>query len=100
LNQQITGVTLLTRIEVDTQSSEPNVIASELSKLEEVYFGALATSNHDVPVDVLTTGIDRLKKFLTDKLGATRGVRGSDTSIVMEVYKWRRSYEHRNSFRA
>jgi Lrp/AsnC family transcriptional regulator for asnA, asnC and gidA len=95
LNQQLTGVRLLARIGVDAQPSELKTIASELSKFEEVYFVALATGNHDVLVDVLTTDIEDLKKFLTDKLGTTRGVRGSDTSIVMEVYKWRGSYQYK-----
>lgn len=95
LNQQLTGVRLLARMGVDAQPSELKAIAAELSKFDEVYFVALATGTHDVLVDVLAKDMDALKKFITDKLGRTPGVRGSDTSIVMEVYKWRGTYHYK-----
>jgi DNA-binding Lrp family transcriptional regulator len=94
LNQQLTGVRLLARIGVDVQPSELKTIASELSKFDEVYFVALATGTHDVLVDVLAEDMDSLKKFLIDKLGRTKGVLGSDTSIVMEVSKWKGTYHY------
>jgi DNA-binding Lrp family transcriptional regulator len=95
LNQQLTGVRLLARIGVDAQPSEFKTIASELSKFDEVFFVALATGTHDVLVDVIANDMDDLKKFLIDKLGRTQGVRGSDTSIVMEVYKWKGTYQYK-----
>jgi DNA-binding Lrp family transcriptional regulator len=95
LNQQLTGVRLLARIGVDAQPFQLKTIASELSKFDEVYFVALATGTHDVLVDVLADDMDSLKNFITDKLGRTQGVRGSDTSIVMEVYKWKGTYHYK-----
>jgi len=95
LNQELTGVRLLARIGVDAQPSELKSIASELCAFDEVYFVALATGTHDVLVDVLVSNIDGLKKFLTDRLGRTQGVLGSDTSIVMQVDKWKGTYQYK-----
>jgi DNA-binding Lrp family transcriptional regulator len=95
LDQQLTGVRLLARIGVDAEPSQLKTIASKLSKFDEVYFVALSTGTHDVLVDVLTSDMDSLKNFITDKLGRTQGVRGSDTSIVMDVYKWKGSYHYK-----
>jgi DNA-binding Lrp family transcriptional regulator len=94
LNQQLTGTRLLARIGVDVQPSQLKTIAAELTKFDEVYFVAIATGTHDVLVDVLADDMDGLKKFLIDKLGRTQGVRGSDTSIVMEANKWKGAYHY------
>jgi len=95
LNQQLTGVRLLARIGVDARPSELKKIAVELTKFDEVYFVALATGAHDLLVDVLADDMESLKKFLVEKLGKTETVDGSDTNIVMEVYKWKGAYDYK-----
>jgi Lrp/AsnC family transcriptional regulator for asnA, asnC and gidA len=94
LNQQLTGVRILARVGVDAYPSDLKKIAAELAKFDEVYFVAVATGTHDILVDVLTDDMESLKKFLIDKLGKTEAVRGSDTSIVMDVYKWKGAYHY------
>ncbi|MGA2460806.1 MAG: Lrp/AsnC family transcriptional regulator [Candidatus Bathyarchaeia archaeon] len=95
LNQQLTGERLLARVGVDANPSDLKKIAAELAEFDEVYFLAVATGTHDILVDVLTDDIQSLKKFLIDKLGKIQSVRGSDTSIVMDVYKWRGAYHYK-----
>jgi len=95
LNQELTGARILARIGVDANPSDLKVIATELAKFEEVYFVALATGTHDVLVDVVTKDMESLKKFLLDKLGRTSGIRGSDTSLVIDVYKWKGAYQYK-----
>lgn len=95
LNQQLTGERLLARVGVDANPSDLKKIAAELAEFDEVYFVAVATGTHDILVDVLTDDIQSLKKFLIDKLGKIQAVRGSDTSIVMEIYKWRGAYHYK-----
>jgi Lrp/AsnC family transcriptional regulator for asnA, asnC and gidA len=92
MNREKLGNKVLARIGVDASPSELKTIAQELAKFDEVYFVALATGTHDVLVDVLAQDLDDLKKFVLERLGRTAGVRGMDTSIVMETYKWRGSY--------
>lgn len=94
LNQQLTGVRLLARVGVDAPPSDLKKIAAELTKFDDVYFVALATGAHDILVDVLADDMESLKKFLVEKLGKTEAIRGSDTNIVMEVYKWKGSYDY------
>lgn len=97
LNQQLTGVRMLARVGVDANPSDFRKIAAELAKFDEVYFVAVATGAHDILVDVLADDMESLKKFLIDKLGKTESVRGSYTSIVMEVYKWKGNYPYKIS---
>jgi DNA-binding Lrp family transcriptional regulator len=95
LDQQLTGLRILARVGVDANPSDLRKIAAELAKFDEVYFVAVATGTHDILVDVLTHDMESLKKFLIDKLGRTEAVRGSDTSIVMDVYKWKGAYHYK-----
>jgi len=95
LNQQLTGVRVLARVGIDASPSDVKKTAMELAKFDEVYFVAVATGTHDILVDVLTDDMESLKKFLIDKLGVIAGVRGSDTSIVMDAYKWQGTYEYK-----
>jgi Lrp/AsnC family transcriptional regulator for asnA, asnC and gidA len=95
LNQQLTGVRILARVGVDAHPADLKQIAAELTKFDDVYFVALATGAHDILVDVLADDMESLKRFIVEKLGRTGAVRGSDTNIVMEVYKWKGSYEYK-----
>ena len=95
LNQELTGSRLLARVGVDANPSDLKEIAADLTRFEDVYFVALATGAHDILVDVLTDNMQNLKKFLVEKLGKIEAIHGSDTNIVMEVYKWKGAYEYR-----
>jgi Lrp/AsnC family transcriptional regulator for asnA, asnC and gidA len=95
LNAESVGMKLLARIGVDAVPAEVKRIALELASFEEVYFVALATGRHDVLIDIITTDLDGLKKFIINKLAKIPGVRGSDSSIVMETYKWKGTYQYR-----
>ena len=93
-SQQLTGVRLLARVGVDVNPSDLKKVALDLAKFDEVYFVALATGAHDLLVDVIAEDMESLKKFLVERLGKIESVRRSDTSIVMEVYKWRGAYDY------
>jgi Lrp/AsnC family transcriptional regulator for asnA, asnC and gidA len=95
LNQQLTGVRLLARVGVDARPSDLKRLAVELTKFDEVYFVALATGAHDLLVDVLADDMESLKKFLLEKLGKAESVEGSDINIVLEVYKWKGTYDYK-----
>jgi Lrp/AsnC family transcriptional regulator for asnA, asnC and gidA len=95
LNQELTGARLLARVGVDAHPSDLKKIAAELTRFEDVYFVALATGAHDILVDVLADDMENLKKFLLEKLGKIESIRGTDTNIVMEVYKWKGAYHYK-----
>lgn len=96
VNPQPAGFRVLARLGVDVSSpGQLKAVARELAKLNEVYFVGLATGTHDLLLDVITNDIDGLKEFLVEKMGKVKGVRESDTSIVMQIYKWNGSYRYR-----
>ncbi|MBO8126588.1 MAG: Lrp/AsnC family transcriptional regulator [Firmicutes bacterium] len=88
------GLGLKTRaiVGIEVEGEQGEEVATELAKLPEVRYVAISAGEHDLIIEVVVASNEELYKFLTKRLREIKGVKSSDTSMIMktskEAYTW------------
>lgn len=93
LNPEYTGHGVTAIVGVHTEGNRVPAIVEEVSSWQEVRYAAACAGNYDFILEVVVASLDELYDFLTNRLRATPGVVGSDTSLVMRTLKDRHQWD-------
>ena len=82
-----TGTPVKAVVGVQTEGQDVDEIVKTLLQAQEVRYVAVCAGTYDIMLEVAVASNEELFTFLTKNLRMIPGVVGSDTSMVMKVYK-------------
>jgi DNA-binding Lrp family transcriptional regulator len=83
------GLPLAVIIAVDVTPRRLGPVIQELGAREEVTWVASTTGRHDILISARFSDSDQLTHFIEDILGATEGVRSSETYMLLRTVRRR-----------
>ncbi|HOA91488.1 MAG: Lrp/AsnC family transcriptional regulator [Bacillota bacterium] len=78
---------------IQTEGEPVNNIVEKLAKLDEVRYIGVCAGTYDLIVEIVVGSNEELFDVLTHKVRLVPGIKDSDTSLVMKVYKERYSWK-------
>ena len=85
------GMTMSAIIGISVQLPSLQAISVRLVTYQEVRYVGVATGRHDMMIEAFFFDQDHLLQFIARKLGALKGVKSVETSLILKVAKF--SYE-------
>jgi Lrp/AsnC family transcriptional regulator for asnA, asnC and gidA len=85
------GMTMSAIIGISVQLPSLHAVSERLVAYPEVRYAGVATGRYDVIVEAFFNDQEHLLDFVSNKLGALKGVTGAETNLILKVAKF--SYE-------
>lgn len=93
VNPAMTGYGVTAIVGVHTEGDDVPAIVEQVRRWPEVRYAAACAGNYDLVLEIAVASNDELYDFLTNRLRATPGIVGSDTSLVMRTVKDRHEWK-------